>query len=345
MDAARIPDTEQLSDRKEAILQAVVEEYMSTARPVGSGLVADQSNLSVSSATVRKELSALEEEGFLHQPHTSAGRVPTDKGYRYFIDALMGPSTLDSTLNHRIDEFFAHTHGELERILTETSRLLSGVTGAASLVVAPRVETTTVKAVQLVSLEPDLLLLVVVLSTGGIERSTFELATPMTVEQVDRAQTILTEILPGTTAHRTAESPSAAPSGDPTIDAIVANSLNSLIADDDDAPRVHVGGRSNVAGVFDETEKVAQVLQLFERQLLVVSLIRDVLDRGLRVAIGAETGVQNLNECSIVVAPYNVDGTEAGSIGVLGPTHMNYPQAMAAVAVISNQLGEHLTRG
>lgn len=345
MDAARTPETEQLSERKEAILQAVVEEYMSTARPVGSGLVADQSDLSVSSATVRKELSALEDEGFLRQPHTSAGRVPTDKGYRYFIDALMGPSTLDSTVNQRIDEFFAHTHGELERILTETSRLLSGVTGSASLVVAPRVESTTVKAVQLVSLEPDLLLLVVVLSNGGIERSTFELATPMTVEQVDRAQGILTATLPGTTAHRSTESQPAAPSGDAAVDAVVADSLASLIIDEDDAPRVHVGGRSNVAGVFDETEKVARVLQLFERQVLVVSLIRDVLDRGLRVAIGAETGVQNLSECSIVVAPYTVDGTEAGSIGVLGPTHMNYPQAMAAVAVISNQLGEHLTRG
>ena len=108
---------------------------------------------------------------------------------------------------------------------------------------------------------------------------------------------------------------------------------------------MHVGGRSSVAGVFDETETVSQVLQLFERQFLVVTLIKDVLDRGLRVAIGHETGVQNLNECSLVVAPYQVEGADAGSIGVLGPTHMNYPQALAAVAVISNQLGEHLTRG
>ena len=103
-----------------------------------------------------------------------------------------------------------------------------------------------------------------------------------------------------------------------------------------------------VTGVFyvvDETEQVAQVLQLFERQLLVVTLIRDVLDRGLRVAIGTETGVQNLNDCSLVVAPYEVDGNPAGSIGVLGPTHMNYPQALAAVAVVSGHLGDHLTRG
>ena len=102
---------------------------------------------------------------------------------------------------------------------------------------------------------------------------------------------------------------------------------------------------AQVADVFDETEQVAQVLQLFERQLLVVTLIRDVLDRGLRVAIGTETGVQNLNDCSLVVAPYEVAGAQVGSIGVLGPTHMNYPQALAAVAVVSNHLGDHLARG
>lgn len=311
---------------------------MATARPVGSGLVTDQSSVTVSSATVRKELSALEDEGFLHQPHTSAGRVPTDKGYRYFVDALMGPSQLDATINQRITDFFATSHGELERILTDTSRLLAGVTGSASVVVAPRSVTATVRAVQLVELEPQVLLLVVVLSTGGIERRTIELTHAMSSDQILRAQSMLETTM--VDAHEF----SAIPSGDPDVDGLVATAIGALTGSNDE-PRVHVGGRARVAGAFDETETVAHILQLFERQLLVVSLIRDVLDRGLSVAIGAETGVQNLNECSIVVAPYEVDGSEAGSIGVLGPTHMNYPQALAAVAVVSAELGEHLTRG
>lgn len=311
---------------------------MSTARPVGSGLVAEQSQLRVSSATVRKELSALEEEGFLHQPHTSAGRVPTDKGYRYFIDSLMKPSTLDATVDERISDFFAHTHGELERILTETSRLLSGVTGSAAVVVAPGPGTATVKSVQLVLLESNVVLMVTILSSGGIERHTFELTDPMSEEQVGRAQAVLSNAMVNN--HQF----TAVLDGDAAVDALVADALGAF-AVGDGTPRVHVGGRAAVAGVFDQTEKVAQVLQLFERQLLVVTLIRDVLDRGLRVAIGAETGVHNLNECALVVAPYEVDGTEAGSIGVLGPAHMNYPQALAAVAVVSTHLGEHLTRG
>jgi len=330
---------EQLTERKEAILQAVVEEYMATARPVGSGLVTDQSQIKVSSATVRKELGALEEEGFLHQPHTSAGRVPTDKGYRYFIDALMGPSSLDSVQNDRINQFFAHSHGELERILRDTSRLLAGVTEYAAVVVAPNPAIASVRAVQLVSLEPQVVLLVVVLSNGGIERRTFELDDDMTEGQVAQAQQLLAPaMIEGTETD-------IAATGDVAIDSLISDAVASLEVADSLDGRVHVGGRSSVAAGFDEIEKVAQVLQLFERQLLVVTLIKDVLDRGLSVAIGAETGVQNLNECSLVVAPYQVEGADAGSIGVLGPTHMNYPQALAAVAVISNQLGEHLTRG
>lgn len=328
---------ERLTERKEAILQAVVEEYMATARPVGSGLVTEQSEVKVSSATVRKELGALEEEGFLHQPHTSAGRVPTDKGYRYFIDSLMGPSSLDSVHNQQINDFFAHSHGELERILRDTSRLLAGVTEYAAVVVAPSPDAASVRAVQLVALEPRVVLMVVVLANGGIERRTFELEADMTDVQVAAAQAILAPALIDDTG--------VSPSADPAVDDLVAAAVGSLGTTDSLDGRVHVGGRSSVAGVFDETETVSQVLQLFERQFLVVTLIKDVLDRGLRVAIGHETGVQNLNECSLVVAPYQVEGADAGSIGVLGPTHMNYPQALAAVAVISNQLGEHLTRG
>lgn len=330
---------DRLTERKEAILQAVVEEYMSTSRPVGSGLVADQSDLAVSSATVRKELAALEDEGFLHQPHTSAGRVPTDKGYRYFVDALMRPSDLEVSVNQRISEFFSDAHGELERILRETSRLLAGVTGSAAMVVAPETGSAQIRGVQLVLLEPRIVLLVVVLATGGIERHTIELTFDMTDDQVASAQTVLGDAMIDQSDRFTAPR-----SGDEAVDRLVGAALEAH-ATPAHSPTVHVGGRSQVAGVFSETERVAQVLQLFERQLLVVSLIQDVLDRGLRVAIGAETGVQNLSDCSLVVAPYNVDGSTAGTIGVLGPTHMNYPQALAAVAVVSNHLGEHLTRG
>ncbi|MFB0901549.1 MAG: hypothetical protein QMA93_01650, partial [Acidimicrobiales bacterium] len=141
-------------------------------------------------------------EGFLHQPHTSAGRVPTGKGYRYFIDALMGPSSLNSAQNQRISDFFAHSHGELERIFRDTSRLLAGVTDYAAVVVAPKPDVARVRAVQLVSLDPRVVLMVVVFSNGGIERRTFELEADMTDEQVASAQEMLAPaMIQGTEAH------------------------------------------------------------------------------------------------------------------------------------------------
>ena len=226
----------------------------------------------------------------------------------------MGPSSLDTAMNQRIHEFFAHTHGELERILRDTSRLLAGVTHYASVVVAPNPDVAQVRSVQLVSLEPRFVLLVVVLSNGGIERRTFELDADMSETQVARAQELLAPAM--------IEGANLRPSGDDAVDRLLADAAASMEATDTLDGRVHVGGRSSVAGVFEETETVEQVLQLFERQFLVVTLIKDVLDRGLRVAIGAETGVQDLNECSLVVAPYKVEGADAGTIGVLGPTHM-----------------------
>lgn len=334
----------ELTERRCAILKVVVEEFMATARPVGSGLVAEKSKVKVSSATIRKELGALEEEGFLHQPHTSAGRVPTEQGYRYFVDALMAPGELGAVENRKISEFFTHSHGELERILKDTSKLLAGVTNSAAVVVAPRADVARVRSIQLVRLAEDDLLVVVVLSNGGIERRSIELDSVVSDRQIEQAQQLLVKTLEN--EHLDAEVAFSCPSvDDPVIDGLTEACLESLSATAPGDRTVHIGGRSAVADTFEQNQKVAEVLQLLERQLIVVTLIRDVLDRGLRVAIGDETGVHTLSDCSLVVAPYHVDGAEAGSIGVLGPTHMNYPQALAAVAAVSDHLGERIARG
>lgn len=334
----------ELTERRSAILKVVVEEFMATARPVGSGLIAEKSRIKVSTATIRKELGALEEEGFLHQPHTSAGRVPTAQGYRYFVDTLMAPSELGAVDNRKIVDFFDHSHGELERILTDTSKLLAGVTNSAAVVVAPRADVARVRSIQLVRLAENDLLVVVVLSNGGIERRSIELDSVVSDRQIEQAQQLLIGTLDN--QHLDVEAAySCTSTGDPIVDELTEACLESLSVNSPSERRVHIGGRSAVAGTFEQNEKVAEVLQLLERQLIVVTLIRDVLDRGLRVAIGNETGVHTLSDCSLVVAPYLVDGCEAGSIGVLGPTHMNYPQALAAVAAVSDHLGERIARG
>src|SRR5437868_5861217 len=166
-----------LDDRKAAILRAVVEEYIETAQPVGSSHIAPP--LNVSSATVRNEMAALETEGYLLQPHTSAGRVPTDKGYRWFVDSLdslAGPAQLGSGQVQQVRSFFAKAHGELEQMLHDTSRLLSDLTAHTAVVVGPQHEAARVRSAQLVGLGNGVALAVVVLSNGAVEKRTLNVA-------------------------------------------------------------------------------------------------------------------------------------------------------------------------
>jgi heat-inducible transcriptional repressor len=331
-----------LDERKAAILRAVVEEYIETAQPVGSGAVAPQ--VGASPATVRNEMSALEHEGYLRQPHTSAGRVPTDKGYRFFVDTIHEPAQLDASGAQQVRSFFAKAHGEIEGLLHDTTRLLTDLTQYAAVVTAPGHETATVRSVQLVGLGARTALLVVVLSNGAVGKHTIELDEDTGDERLAAATAHLSAHLVGSGIGAL---PASLPAtGDAPTD--IASEL-SLAAMRDEASgeqgTAFVGGASRMAAAFDAVETVREVLSILEEQYVVVTVVRDLLDRGQNVAIGTETGLVPLAECSLVVAPYDIEGDRAGTIGILGPTRMNYPQAMAAVAVVGRRLSRHLTEG
>jgi heat-inducible transcriptional repressor len=332
-----------LDDRKAAILRAVVEEYIETAQPVGSGHVASSSGLAVSAATIRNEMGALERDGFLHQPHTSAGRVPTEKGSRFYVDNL-GPSELEGDDEQQVKAFFDRAHGEIERMLGETSGLLANLTNSAAVVLGPPYDASELRSVQLVALTERIVLVVVVLANGVVEKHTIELTEPVDDDVVRRAQAHLAGHTEGATLSGLGP---ATPSGDASVDGLVGAAVEVLAGDAaaHDAEHVFVEGASRVASAFDAVETVREILGILEQQLVVVTLLRDVLDRGLSVAIGTETGMTPLAECALVVSPYEIGGVPAGSIGVLGPTRMDYPQALAAVAVVSQRLSDRLTEG
>ncbi len=332
-----------LDDRKAAILRAVVEEYIETAVPVGSGHVVRSSRLNVSSATVRNEMVALEQEGYLRQPHTSAGRVPTDKGYRWFVDHLAAPTALERSQAQQVRHFFAAAHGELEQMLHDTSRLLSSLTDYAAVVVGPPHEAATIRSVQLVGLSGRVALAVAVLSNGVVEKRTLELDAEVGEDRVNAATAHLMGHLAGATLGALPVVPCT---GDAEVDGLCAAAADALAETGRrDGEHVFVGGASRMATAFDAVETVRQVLTTLEHEYVVVTLLRDVLDRGLSVAIGGEHGVEPLAECAVVVAPYAVEGETAGTVGVLGPTRMNYSQALAAVAVVGRRLGRRLSEG
>lgn len=327
-----------LDERKTNILRAVVQEYIATGQPVGSGSVARTSGLNVSSATVRNEMAVLEQEGYLAQPHTSAGRIPTDKGYRTFVDALTPHGRLESAAVQRIGEFFQGAHGRMEELLRQTSHLLATMTSHTALVVGPRVEANTIRSVQVVRLSQRTATVVIVLSNGAVENESISLADGIEDHHLNAATAHLSGALVGQSL---AEVESVSLTNDVHVDVVCASAFAALRRHTEEEP-VFVGGAASMAQAFDAVDVVRNVLQTIEQDYVVVSLVRDVLDRGLSVAIGAEHGVEPLAACSVVVAPVVAEGEVLGSVGVLGPTRMDYPQALATVEVVSDHLGRRL---
>ena len=175
-----------MDKRKATVLRAVVESFIDTAQPVGSRAVSDIAGLDVSAATIRNEMASLEADGYLAQPHTSAGRIPTEAGYRYFVDSL-GPGQLDDAEARQISAFFRHAQGQIEQRLLDTSRLLSQLTAYAAIIVGPTHDPTTVRSAQLVDLGSGRLLLVIVTSSGSVERSMIELMSGAAVDPANLA--------------------------------------------------------------------------------------------------------------------------------------------------------------
>src|SRR5205807_6964812 len=273
-----------LHARKSSILRAVVSEYIETAQPVGSAHVTRVPEVGVPAATIRNEMVALEHEGYLTQPHTSAGRIPTDKGYRYFVDQLSGPGPLDPARQHQVRRFFAQAHGELEQMLHDTSKLLSQLTDYAAVVVSPGTEAAIIRSVQLVSLAPRAALLVVVLSNGAVEKRSLEVDESTGPERLASATVHLNAHLVGRTLGEV-EPPVA--TGDPGTDAVIEAGLAAFVSPghSEEPEHVFVGGASRMATAFEAVETVRGVLTILEQQYVVVTMLRDVLDRGLSVAI------------------------------------------------------------
>lgn len=324
-----------VDDRRAAVLRAVVQQYIETSQPVSSSSVQERKGINASSATVRSEMAALEREGYLQQPHTSAGRIPTDLGYRFFVDNLRDSTKLADAQQQNVREFFERASGEIEHMMHDAGRLLSDLTGAASVVVAPDHDRATVKSAQFVPLADNVALAVLVLSDGRVEKCSVELPGETSDEDVALASTRLAQQLNGTRFD--------ALSGIKLKDGDLAKAaIDALHKNHKNEDQIIVGGTALLASAFEAVEVVRNVLTILEEQLVVVTLMRDLLDRGVTVSIGNENRMQPLSQCSLVVAPTVVDGEQRGSIAVLGPTRMDYSQAISAVAVVSRNLGERL---
>ena len=337
----------ELDERKAAILRSIVEHYVASAQPVGSQTVTQTAGLGVSAATVRNEMSVLERDGLIAQPHTSAGRVPTDAGYRYYVDHLAGAGALPVADRRRIADFFTTASLAMDDLLHETSLLLARVTAHAAVVIGPQADAVTVRSAHLAQLQPRVLLAVLVLSNGAVEKETVVLDADAEPDDVAVASSRLALHLTG---RRLAELPAVTYSGGPAdpADALAQASCEALagyIGVHHGEP-LYVGGASRLAAeqeAFASTS-ASGLIELLEQHVVLCALLRELLGPGLTVRIGAENELADLRECSLVLAPYIVEGETVGTVGVLGPTRMDYRTAQAAVATVSRQLGQQLSR-
>jgi heat-inducible transcriptional repressor len=336
-----------IEDRKLAVLRAIVEDYVSTEEPVGSKALVERHSLGVSPATVRNDMAALEEEGFITQPHTSAGRVPTDKGYRLFVDRLSTVKPMSAAEKRAISTFLDGSV-DLDDMVQRSVRLLAQLTRQVAVVQYPTLSASTVRHVEVVALAPTRLLLVLILSTGRVEQRIVELVAPLTDDALADLRIRLVRAAVG---ERISEAATAlggvpaqvAPEARPAVEAAV-QTLTEAMSDHRSDERIAVGGTANLARFGDSFEtSVRPMLEAIEEHVVLLKLLGEASSGGaVTVRIGHEGPYQELAATSVVATGYGPQDQALATLGIVGPTRMDYPGTMASVRAVARYVSRIL---
>jgi heat-inducible transcriptional repressor len=338
-------DDPRLDRRRLDVLRAIVQDYVDTQEPVGSKALVERHNLGVSPATIRNDMAALEEEGYIHQPHTSAGRVPTDKGYRLFVDRLSTVKPLSSAERNAIHAFLGGAV-DLDDVIARTVRLLAQITRQVAVVQYPSLTRSSVRHVELVSIAPSRTMLVLITDTGRVEQRF--------IETVPIAETALADLRARINAlivgHRLSDVPGRvdafseqfAAEDRPAVDSLIAALLEVIVEQREE--RVMLGGTANLTRFRqDFPDTIGPVLEALEEQMVLLKLLGETTGPStLTVRIGHETGYEGLSATSVVTSGYGRDGDAVAQLGVLGPTRMDYPGTMGAVSAVARYVGRVL---
>lgn len=333
-------------ERRFEVLRAIVADYVSNQEPVGSKTLVDRHNLGVSSATVRNDMAVLEEEGYIAQPHTSAGRVPTDKGYRLFVDRLSEVKPLTAAERRAIESFLGGAL-DLDDVLRRSVRLLAQLTRQVAVVQYPMLTRSTIKHIEVVLLTPARLMLVVITDTGRVDQRIVELGDVIGAEDVADLRGVLNAKLVGErlteATVRVAELPEQVPVELRNVATRVCSVLVESLVDHPEE-RLVLGGTANLTrNVADFPGSLRQVLEALEEQVVVLKLLAAAQEAGtVTVRIGEENEVQEMRSTSVVSVGYGTGATLLGGMGVVGPTRMDYPGTIAAVRAVAHYVGDIL---
>src|SRR4051794_16280866 len=335
-----------LDERKLEVLRAIVEDYVATQEPVGSKALVERHNLRVSPATVRNDMAVLEEEGYIRQPHTSAGRVPTDAGYRLFVDKLSRVKPLSQAERRAIERFLIGAV-DLDDVVHRTVRLLAQLTRQVAVVQYPSLSRASVRHFELVPISTTRLMVVMIAETGRVEQRLVELPGPILADDVTELRRVINEKLVG---KRLVDTPplvvalveESVPSLRPPMTALSTVLLETLVERTEE--RIALAGTANLArgGLLDFQGSLRPILEALEEEVILLKLFGEVEPSMTRVRIGDENEIEDLRSASIVATGYGPGSIVVGGMGVLGPTRMDYPGNIATVRAVARYVGDLL---
>lgn len=337
-----------LTERQKLILSAIVDDYIRSAEPVGSRSISKRGDIGYSPATIRNEMSDLEELGFLEQPHTSAGRIPSTKGYRYYVDHLLDAGALNSRDMLELRGLLADRIMEVEQVVQQAAMILSNLTNYTSIVLGPEVFSTSLRHLQLLPLSDNRAVVIIVTDTGHVENKTVTLPAGLPIAELEKTVAILNAKLVGVPIvqlrsrlyNEIANEMSRHVS---QYEQMLAAIEGALVSDEEN--RIFFGGTTNMLTQpeFRDVEKVKTLLDLLEHGDMWVKLFSSVPE-GIQVRIGAENSVEAINNCSLITATYAWHGKPIGTIGILGPTRMEYGKVISLLGHFSKDLESVLNR-
>jgi heat-inducible transcriptional repressor len=337
-----------LDDRKLDVLRAIVEDYVQTREPVGSKALVERHRLGVSSATVRNDMAALEEDGLITQPHTSAGRIPTDKGYRLFVDNLAGIKPLTAAEKRAIATFLQGAI-DLDDVIHRSVRLLAQLTQQVAIVQYPTLSRSTVRHVEVVTLTATRLLLVLITSAGRVEQRIVELAKPLGEDVIGDLRARLNTSSIGwplaDAAARVSTLPETFHPDDAAVIAQIIAVFAEAVADERSDEKVAIGGTANLVKFGDEFDRsIKPLLEALEEHVVLLKLLGEGTSPStVTVRIGHEVAHEQLAAASIVATGYGPGDRALATLGVLGPTRMDYPGSMAAVNAVARYVSQILS--
>lgn len=333
-----------LDERKQRILRAIVDDYISTAEPIGSRTIAKKYGLGISPATIRNEMADLETLGYIKHLHTSSGRIPSSKGYRFYVDDLLTLEQLSEDEKNLINHWYATKARSVEGIFRETSRIISQLTKNISLVLAPQLSQTAFRYLRFLPLDSSHVIAIIMTDAGFINNKVIKVPSGVTFKDFENIANVFNSYLKGRSLRDISMASIRKIRGE-TVNTTVFNAIINIIDEamaQDKKNRLYLGGAGQLMEQpeFHNIDNVKRILSMLEQETLLCNILQEQRNKGLAVTIGQENKYNDMKDCSIISVTYRLDGKPVATLAVLGPTRMDYGKIISLLEFMNTNLAD-----